>query len=175
MFGRMGFGVFLILSACTVVAAPAPFGMELNSDCESQLRTRTAAPTGINKYSVGPMYDIDTSGIDFRDLRNLTIICDSDDKLVGVLASLSKRSRGATFKRLVGMLEGKYQTVSVEGAYVGTRKAQFYSDGVVIRINEPHLGFTTKLEYLTQNFLERFNASDRRERQRQRQSESNAL
>lgn len=148
---RFCIGICLVLFSMNATSAPSPFGLKVKGDCD-QLADFDAKQVGINKYSNGKMYEVSAAEIDFRDLRHILAICDQNEKLVAVLAKFRKQFGGATFDRLVGMLDKKYTKVEVNSAHVGNQDAKFKANDVLIIVEEPHMSKTTTLLYATENF-----------------------
>ena len=165
----------LALALCGPAAAdPAPFGLAIGKMTVDEFKKKYAAkPDGINKYSLGPMFIVDTakSGIQFDGLRELTAIFGQDGKLMVVIAGLDKRR----FDAVYDSLRNKYRLVAKDIPFVGNKFAKFRGGDTVIELDAPHLSFTMQARYLHQDFLKRFEEIERKEREEKRKKEQSQL
>lgn len=153
-------------------ANPAPFGLEIGKTTPDMLQKEyRAEQIGINQYSSGPMYSVSPSEVGFEGLKELTLIFSRDHRLHGVLATLPKNR----FDRLYEMLRGKYQLVSKDIPFVGSKSVEFRDGQTEVRLNAPHMSFEMTMHYLHEDLLASFERQRTKEQQAKRQRESGQL
>lgn len=161
-----------LASMQAAIADPAPFGLEIGKTTPESLQEQyRAEQSGLNKYTMGPMYTVDPSQVGFEGLQELTLIFSRNQKLQGVLATLHKNR----FDRLYKMLRGKYQLVSKKIPFVGNKSAEFRDGQTDVRLNAPHLSFEMSMHYLHSDLVASFERQRAREKNEKRQRESGQL
>ncbi len=84
----------LLTFALYAWADPAPLGLEIGKatvqDAKARYKLRHA---GINKYTLGDMYDVDPKQVDMKYLQSCRLIFDKDGKLMAVLMVWATYSR----------------------------------------------------------------------------------
>ena len=172
---RLFLATMLALALCGPAAAdPAPFGLAIGKMTVDEFKKKYAAqPDGINKYSLGPMFIVDTgkSGIHFDGLQELVAIFGEDGKLMVVIGKVQK----SRFEAVYDSLRNKYRLVSKDIPFVGNKFAKFRDGNTVIELDAPHLSFTMQVRYLHQSFLKRFEEISRKEREEKRKKEQSQL
>lgn len=157
-----------------VSAAPAPFGLEIGADCGA-VEQYHAQSQGVSAITSGTIYQISGDQIDFEGVQSVTVICDGQQHISAVIASLQKRFRGATFDRLVNILRDDYQLVELNEAHVGNQDARFRDGDVAIVVDEPHMSRTTSLIYKTEAFSQAFAEYQQQQRREQQEQEAGQL
>lgn len=141
------------LSAAVAIADPAPFGLELGKTTVAEAKAKfDLNGKGTNRYSDGPMFDVPVSEVNFEGLQDLTLIFDTRDTLVGVLATLPKHQFGT----MHGMLSDKYRVVSSNIPFVGDSSAKYVDGGTEITLDAPHMSFDMSMNYLRKELRDAF-------------------
>lgn len=143
----------LSLAAVPCLADPAPFGLELGKATVTEAKAHfDLDEKGTNRYSGGPMFSVPVSEVDFDGLQDLTLIFNSQNTLVGVLATLPKQQ----FSSMHGMLSGKYRVVSTNIPFVGNSSAKYVDGGTEITLDAPHMSFEMSMNYLRKELQQTF-------------------
>lgn len=171
MIRIVSFVLLLSLSAAAY-ADPAPFGLELGKTTVAEAKAKyRVTETGTNKYSNGPMFDVTTDQIEFDGLQGLTLIFDTKDTLVGVLATLPK----SKFKPLHQTLSGKYRVVSQNIPFVGNSSAKYVDGSTEITLDAPHMSFEMSMNYIRKELSDAFAAQSAAEAQAKKRAEDSQL
>ena len=153
-------------------ANPAPFGLQIGAATIDDVRQNySAMRTGINRYSGGEMYELEVSRIAMEGLREATVIFSRDGTLLAVLTTLDK----SRFDFLFAGLRSKYQLVSQDIPFVGSKRATFMDGNTVIELDAPHLSFQMTMNYIDEDLLRLFEYESTAERERQEASEIDQL
>lgn len=146
----------------TALAEPAPFGLQIGSATSAEVLAKYSGTLlGLNKYSDGKMFELDTKGFDFDGLKKVVVIFSKDDRLLALLANLPK----AKFKSLKTSLDGKYKVVNAQTPFVGDQNVIYLDGTTEIEIDAPHLGFAMSLNYISKDFVLTFETRKVQERQ----------
>ena len=98
-------------------ADPTVFKMELGKTTESEVKEMYSTTlNGVNIYTDGNQYYIDTKEIDFDGLKSAEVIFDKQGVLVAVLSTLveSDPMNHGRFSHIYGILNNKYKLVKKE-------------------------------------------------------------
>lgn len=164
--------VFLIVLPLTLIADPSPFGLDIGKSTIKDVKEKYPLEyKGINKYSGGKKYSIDTHNLQFEGLLNVNIIFGKNEKLLAVLTTLDKRK----FDPLYNSLRRKYQLVSKKIPFVGTKIAKFIDGKTEITLNAPHMSFVMEMNYINQDFLKKFKVLSNQEEQQKQLREQSQL
>lgn len=155
-----------------VLADPAPFGLEIGKDTIKEVKTKyRITHTGINKYSMGDMFSVDTSQINFDGLQEVTLIFSKEGVLLAVLTSLPKHK----FEDLMDSLGSKYKLVSKQIPFVGNKSAKFMHENTEITLDAPHLSFDMSMNYVNNDLLKAFNEQSSQEQEQKQKREASQL
>ncbi len=168
------FTVFLFFSIIhsTIFAEPAPFGLEINKSTYKEVKQKySGVDTGINKYSMGKMYDINSNQLDIEGVKNATAIFDKEENLLALITTFNK----SKYANLVSSLSQKYQLVSKQDAFVGNKFARFQTENTIIDIEAPHMSFDLTLSYMHKNFKKLFLDQSAQESKQKKEKEKNSL
>lgn len=164
--------IFVFLVSCSVLADPAPFGLELGKATEKDLINKfSASLIGLNLYSKGNMYKVPTSELELRGLKSAIFIFDDNKKLAAVLLNLPKHR----FDSLMNSLASKYHLKNKTIPFVGTKEAVFTDGDTEITMLAEHLSFDMSLNYLTNTFYRNVKKQRVKKRQEEKNKESSAL
>ena len=167
----LAIAVLLIVPTLTM-ADPAPFGLEIGKasikDVKDKYNTKSA---GINKYSLGEMYDLDVSEIKFDGLQKATVIFSKKGKLLAVLTTLPKRK----FDGVLKALRGKYKLVSKKIPFVGNKSAKLLDGNTDITLDAPHLGFTMSMNYINKDLWKSYKKKSSNEQKAKKKNEASQL
>lgn len=161
-----------LLFSQIAMANPTVFGLTINETTVEELKnTYSVTYSGQNKFSLGDMYDIGTSQIQFEGLQSVRTVFNQDGLLIAVLTGLPK----ARYNYLKSALAGKYTLVSHKTPFVGDKSAKFKSGNTEIEIDAPHMSFEMTMNYLHVDFLRAFRTKSANERQTKQKKESSML
>jgi hypothetical protein len=152
-------------------------GFEMGKSTTSQVKTQLAKQTkiqdgGMNKFTGGTQFTTDGSGYDIDDLSNVVYIFDKDQKLAGVLMTLSQaESKAKRFDALFSVLTSKYKVVSKKRPFVGDMSGQFKGNGTTILLTAPHLSFEIEANYLRDDLFQKFNSQTADENNQKKSAE----
>lgn len=153
-------------------AGPTVFNLELGSTDVTQFKSKYRhSYIGLNKYSQGEMYEVSPSQIDFKGLKEVTVIFDTKQVLVAVLTTFNK----GKFDYLDKALSNKYQVKSRVVPFVGNKLVEYQHENSVISLEAPHMSFELSLNYLTSDFMGKFKSSKNQEDKVRRNKEINQL
>lgn len=165
------FFTLLLISNC-VFANPTVFGLTIGETTVEQLKDKySVTHSGINKYSLGDMYQISRNQIQFNGISDVTAIFDSSNKLVAVLTELPKNK----FEYLNEALGNKYRLVSQKIPFVGNKSATYKDGDTEITLSAPHMSFKLTMNYIHNDLLRAFNSQSEKEQQKKKQQESSML
>lgn len=167
-------GLFFGLSLMTAVAVaePAPFGLEMGKATVDDLKAKYSAElTGVNKYSLGPMYQLRPGQLGVSGLQKATAIFDSGNKLVAVLTEMPK----SKFDQMHQALSSKYRVVSKQIPFVGNKKVVMEDGETEITLDAPHMSFEMEMNYINKSFYESFRRISEEEKRQKRQQEMGNL
>ncbi|HAA83658.1 MULTISPECIES: hypothetical protein [Thermodesulfobacterium] len=168
--------LLLFLFATPLLASndPSPLGLTLGKATISDLKNKySAVKKGINAYSNGEMYEIDTSKTDVEGLNSATAIFDERGLLVAVIMKFPKGKFGEHYyywDKVFKSLRGKYKLVKSRVPFVGDRYAEFISGNSIIILDAPHLSFTMTLIYAKKDFWNKVLQTEQKEQQRKRKT-----
>ncbi|RUM50355.1 MAG: hypothetical protein DSY47_01840 [Hydrogenothermus sp.] len=176
---KFAYYVFTLLISFTLSFAgdnPKPLGLEMGSATISDAKAKyNLKYKGINKYTLGDMYGINSSELNIEGLQDITLIFDKDKKLQAVLMEFPKNFNHTYWRRLYNSLRNKYTLKSSNIPFVGDRYAIFEQGNSIIRLESPHLGFKTYLIYMTKKFRRLYNQKNEEERRNKQRSLENNL
>lgn len=169
---KLIFIVFCFFNVMYAHAEPSPFGIKIKETTLSDIKKQYKfTNTGVNKYSGGAMLDLETTQLNFEGLNRISLIFGQDDKVLAILTVINK----TRYEELFDMLSSKYTLISKEDAFVGNRSAEFKDDNTKIVLNAPHLSFTLNLNYIHNNFYERYIEKSEKEQQEKTKQEKGKL
>ncbi|WP_256856052.1 hypothetical protein [Rodentibacter ratti] len=158
---------------------PTVFKMELGKTTEQEVKEMySLEQDGINSYSDGNQYYINTREIDFDGLKSTLVIFDKQGILVGVLSTLSESDpmKHGTFSHLYKILNNKYKLVKKERPFVGDQFAKFKDGNTEITLNAPHMGnFEIRLDYIRNNLLENYKKRNAKDKKAKIENDASAL
>lgn len=155
-----------------VKANPSPFGLTLESSTVADMQAKyTSSHMGVNRYSHGPMYELSPGELGVDGITSATAIFDQNNKLVGVLTSLSKHR----FDSLYSLMRGKYSVESQQMPFVGNKRVVMRDGNTQITLDAPHMSFEMEMNYITDSFRLRFENEQRREQEDKRRGEAGNL
>jgi hypothetical protein len=164
--------MFFLSLPLPVAADPAPFGLEIGQTTVEEMRAKYAAKkTGINKYSNGEMYALDTSSIAIDGLQEATVIFSEDGRLLAVLTTFPKHK----FDYLLDVMNSKYRVVSKQIPFVGSKSAKFVDGNTEIILDAPHLSFQMEMNYISKDFLKAYREQSEKEQQQKEKREQSQL
>ena len=164
--------LILFFASFTANADPAPFGLELGKTTIAEAKSKyTLRETGINKYSNGSMFSIDTSEVNFEGLSELSLIFNTNNVLVAVLTKLPK----SKFKSLHQSLSKKYKVVSQNIPFVGNSSAKYVNGLTEITLDAPHMSFDMNMNYVRKELIAAYSRQSTQERQAKKRSEESQL
>ena len=103
---RLYITLFFLFISAIALADPSPFGIEINKTLISEVKNKfKCKDAGINKYSDGPMCELDPSTLGFDGLETVLVIADNDSKVLAVMSDFNK----SQYENLLDMLSNKYQ------------------------------------------------------------------
>ncbi|OOF87942.1 hypothetical protein BKG93_00280 [Rodentibacter ratti] len=153
--------------------------MELGKTTEQEVKEMySLEQDGINSYSDGNQYYINTREIDFDGLKSTLVIFDKQGILVGVLSTLSESDpmKHGTFSHLYKILNNKYKLVKKERPFVGDQFAKFKDGNTEITLNAPHMGnFEIRLDYIRNNLLENYKKRNAKDKKAKIENDASAL
>ena len=153
---------FLLLASLSapVFADPTVFKMELGKTTESEVKEMYSTTlNGVNIYTDGNQYYIDTKEIDFDGLKSAEVIFDKQGVLVAVLSTLveSDPMNHGRFSHIYGILNNKYKLVKKETPFVGDQIATFKDGDTEITLSAPHMGhLKVHLNYIRNELMENY-------------------
>ncbi len=153
-------------------AGPSVFSLELGVTDVSQFKSKYRhSYIGLNKYSQGEMYEVSPSQIEFKGLKEVTVIFNKNQVLAAVLTTFNKNK----FDYLHKALSNKYQVKSRVIPFVGNKAVEYHHENSVISLEAPHMSFELSLNYLTTDFMRKFKSLINQEDRDQRNKEINQL
>ena len=171
MMKNIVMALFLILPM-TVLAEPAPFGLEIGkatiNDVKAKYKTTHA---GTNKYSMGDMYTLEVSQLNFDGLQEATLVFSKENVLLAVLATLPNHK----FDSLMEGMSAKYKLVSKDIPFVGNKSAKFVNGKTEITLDAPHLSFEMNMNYISKELDKAYKEQSSKERQQKQKRESSQL
>lgn len=147
-------------------------GFEIGSSTARQVKAAVGRhakvrDAGTNKYTGGPQFKTDGSGYDIDSLSEVFYIFDKDEKLAGVLMTMSK----SRFDEIVEVLASKHKLTQKMRPFVGDMSAAFSAKGVRIEIDAPHLSFDMHLRYIRDDLYRQFRTQSAQEEQEKKRTE----
>jgi hypothetical protein len=139
---------FFVLSWCFVslaFAEPSPFGITIKQTTIEDLRQKYSVKNaGTNKYSDGPMYDLNPSEVGLEGVESVRVIFSRDNKVLAVITTCEKTKYNDLFKNL----SSKYNLSFNKEPFVGDKVAEFTDDQTKISLSAPHMSFELSLNYI---------------------------
>lgn len=164
--------LLLVAAFSTALANPAPFGMPIGELTVQEAEARySIRASGFNEYSEGRMFSAPVAQFSFEGLQEVTLIFDSDELLVGVVATLNK----GRFDDLFSGLSERYRLLSSQRPFVGNKLANFEAGDTEIHLDAPHMSFQMTMSYLDKGLLKSFQEKSSAAERRQQQHEMNQL
>jgi len=164
-------GILLMLPNISF-ADPSPLGIQIGSTSASTfLKKFKAKYTGINKYSMGKMYEVSKDNLNMDGIRDALIIFDKDEKAVGVILTGSKNY----FDYYNNILKGKYSLVKSNIPFVGDKYAEYKDGNTSISIKAPHMSFDMEIYYIHKSLNDAFERVTKQEEQQKLKNNSNKL
>ncbi len=142
--------LFLFISPVSF-AEPSAFGLEIKKTTYEDVKKKyLGRDVGINKYSLGKMYDINRSNLDIGGMKSMRVIFNKNDELIAIITNFQKHRYGS----LVNSLKNKYELISQTDEVAVDKSAKFQDGNTHISINAPHMSFDLKLVYIHKDFNE---------------------
>ncbi|WFE68502.1 hypothetical protein P8S54_09865 [Thiomicrospira sp. R3] len=155
-----------------VFANPSPFGLTLEKTTVAEMQAKySAQPTGTNRYSNGPMFELTPGQLGVDGMKSALVIFDQNNTLVGVLTTFPKHR----FDSLHGLLRGLYNVESSQIPFVGDKRVVLREGSTRITLDAPHLSFDLEMNYIADRLQQRFEAEQRREQEEKRKREAGNL
>ena len=145
--------MFCILSSVAIADATV-LGLKMGEASVTDVKNKySGSETGVNSWSNGIMYQIDTSNIPLEGLKEALAIFNPDGKLVCINMVLNK----SRFDEMHKQLRKKYKVVKTQIPFVGYSYAH-YKDGktLIIELDAPHLSFDMTLTYMQKSFKDAY-------------------
>lgn len=154
----------------------APLGLELGvatvQAAQTQIGDRTSIrDAGINKYTGGKMLQASGAGLGVAGLREVTLIFDKSDLLVGVIMLMDKRAKD-TYKTLAAKYSVKENKID---NFMDYGYARFTKGASIIELSAPHVSFEMEVRYLTKGLLAAYEKKRDAEAKETAEKRSNAL
>ncbi len=155
------FAGFVVLACSLLVRAEAgemaPLGFVLGRATQAEVKNLVPPDAnlrdiGTNSYSGGPMLKSDGAGSGIDALRWVTYIFDKNELLVAVSMKMDKHR----FEQVYGVLKEKYPVIQQSIPFVGNKRVKLGYDDVFVEIDAPHLSFEMGVNYMTQNFYQKY-------------------
>lgn len=154
----------------------APLGLEIGvatiQSAKSHLGSRARLQdAGINRYSGGTMLKAKAEDLGVDGLRDITLIFDKSNVLVGLIMTMDKRPKD-TYKTLsikYSVKENKINTFMDYGY------ARFSKGNSVIELDAPHMSFDMEVRYLTKGFMSTYTQKTEASAKEAAEKRSNAL
>ena len=167
--------LFVFMPVAPVAAATSPLGFTLGQttqgDVEHSLprdRIKKVSPT----QTGGSHFEIDPAAFDLDGLEKVTLVFDTDQRLVSVLLTIAK----GRFRDVLSDLRSKYSGESQDiNNFMQNGKAMFRSGDDWIFFNAPHLSFSLTLTYATDKFWREARRRSEEEATQKRQQERGKL
>jgi len=154
----------LLTFALYAWADPAPLGLEIGKatvqDAKARYKLRHA---GINKYTLGDMYDVDPKQVDMKYLQSCRLIFDKDGRLMAVVMTFY----GNDFDYYYELLSEKYKPVESYKPFVGDKEAKFVDGDTEILLKDNFFNMT--LLYANRNFIKKVEEQTQQEKEQERQ------
>lgn len=164
--------LFFIITCAVSFAEPAPFGLEINKSTYEEVKQKySGVDLGINKYSMGKMYDIDSRQLNIEGIKTVCAIFSKEDKLLALVTTFSKFE----YASLLASLSQKYKLISKQDAFVGDKFARFQEDNTIIEIEAPHMSFDLTLNYLHNDLNKLILNQSRQEEEQKKAQQINDL
>lgn len=165
------FFILIFVVSNSFAKNPSPFGIEIGITKLEQLKNKYRCfNNGINKYSKGPMCNLDISQLNIHGLKEAFVIADRKGTIVALLLTFPKYK----FDELFNTLSSKYTLLYKEIPFVGNKYAKFKSGNTIIQLDAPHLSFDLTLAYTLDTFLnEYYKAKEEEKKAKKRNLENN--
>lgn len=161
--------IAVLLFATFAFGNPAIFQMEIGKTTESEMRSLYKSKhTGVNKFTLGNMYSISPEQIEFDGLKDITVIFDNEEILVGVLTIFGKHK----FDYLYKILNSKYKLTYEDIPFVGSKVAEFKENDTQIFLEAPHLNFDMSMNYLHNDLMIKYEQQSKAEKQTKEKNEA---
>ncbi|WP_022855671.1 hypothetical protein [Thermodesulfobacterium thermophilum] len=161
---------FFNLSLVFASGDPSPLGLTIGKATIADLKAKYSVKSkGINAYSRGEMYEVDTTNIDIEGLSSATAIFDERGILTAVIMEFPKTKFGEFYyywDKIFKSLRSKYKLVKSQVPFVGNRYAEFVSGNSKIILDAPHLSFEMTLIYARKDFWQKVKEAERMEKRK---------
>lgn len=162
----------MVFATPSIFAEPTPFGLEINKTTYKNTKQKYSCTyAGINKYSLGKMYNLNLENIDVEGIKSVLTIFDKEDKLSGVIATFDNQR----YDSLFNYLNKKYKLISHQNPFVGNKHAEFKDENTIIILDAPHLNFELKLKYIHNSLNKSFVEQSIAEQKQKEEKESKSL
>lgn len=171
---RLLFVFLLIMGVLNTSMAknPSPLGIEIGNTTLDQVKNKyTCINTGINKFSLGPMCNLDVTQLNIEGLKKATVIADRKGTVVALILTFPKYK----FNELFNTLSSKYTLLYKEIPFVGNKYAKFRYGNTIIQLDAPHLSFDLTLTYTLNSFLKEYYKAREKEEKQKKQNLHNNL
>lgn len=164
-------------------ADPVAFKMELGKTTENEAKEMYSLESdGVNRYSNGNQYYIDSKQLELEDLTRGYIIFDEKGILAYVgaefttIPSKSSKERYKKFNYLYKILADKYKLVKKERPFVGDQYAKFKDGNTEIELSEPHMGdFKIVLSYTRKDLVDAYKKKSAEDEKQKTKDEASSL
>ena len=129
----------------------------------------SGSETGVNSWSNGIMYQIDTSNIPLEGLKEALAIFNPDGKLVCINMVLNK----SRFDEMHKQLRKKYKVVKTKIPFVGDSYAHYKDGKTLIELDAPHLSFDMTLTYMQKSFKDAYLSGLKKQNEAKRKKKQN--
>lgn len=164
--------IICIIFCPTLYANPSPFGLELNKTTVDEAEDKySLLENGINYYSNGPMYYVDSRDLSVDGLKNMLLIFSENNVLLAVQATFSK----SKFDSLNNNLSKKYKTIKKDIPFVGNKYVKYKDDQSLIILDAPHMSFELTLLYTLADFDKKVNSISKENKNKENNNEYNLL
>ncbi|MWN89900.1 hypothetical protein GQ597_04145 [Gilliamella sp. Pra-s65] len=148
--------LIVTLLVCPLLYAnPAPFGLEINkATLEKTKEKYNLVENGVNYYSQGSTYLIDTKELSLDGLNRVLLIFSKENNiLLSVVATFSSYK----FDSINNNLFQKYKLLKQSIPLVGDRHVEYKDDQSLIILDAPHSSFDLHITYISEEFNKKVN------------------
>ena len=163
--------MFCILSSVAFADATV-LGLKMGEASVTDVKNKySGSETGVNSWSNGIMYQIDTSNIPLEGLKEALAIFNPDGKLVCINMVLNK----SRFDEMHKQLRKKYKVVKTQIPFVGDSYAHYKDGKTLIELDAPHLSFDMTLTYMQKTFKDAYLSGLKKQNEAKKKEEAELL
>lgn len=131
---------------------------------------------GVNKFSNGPMYDVDGDSLQIDGLQSARLIFDDQKILQGVVLSFAHNAMSKSGGAMLKALDGKYKRESASfDAFMDNGDAEFSQGDSRIIFSAPHMAFSMDVVYASNRLWQSFASASQKDAQAARERKQGAL